>query len=658
MPRTPKGKEPLNDYTRMSQEELAGVETLELRHDQRRLIGKLKSDVLSKRLDMTQRERVRGALGRVTAELRRRAGSGELIVPQSRGGTGGSPSLTISKSVSQKSNRHLGVVHLQWTVPENLSQNIRLANGIEKNFHHLTLAYLKHPDGIDAESPREDVAKAVAAAAQVARGTHSLHGNLSGTTRFTGGEQDANRHPYVLSASVPGLHQLHEDLSAAIAQHTIFEPAQEHGFVPHVTLGYLHPDDPTPGHLVESVPIHIDHIEVHTPDGATHRFPLQGGNLQPENVQEELSGVEEATTMIPGESGGGGGYGADNDDDADAGSAVIMSGKGPQALAAAHYRLAAEGAPDCLDCAFFTPATPGVDGPTRAGHCRMFDVPAEADHVCDRWVETVTVADHRDRTRLRRALADLDDILPDPGAYNMPSPVGAAQKCMEEGCVQEAELALLLKSGEYIATCPSHADAYRKLMFRKSTGKGNGGNAISMEIVLPKVGDDGAVFKALAEERYTFAPLYAPDRLDAHGEYAKADEIQHSVWDYVRRGDRRIRLEHQAQNYAPVIGEWVEIVCWPQPVTITLVVPGSGARTVTLPAGTAWMGVIWTPAAWPLVKSGRLGGLSVGGRTKRRMGRNAPTQDMGWQKTPRVQKSSDLITGAPVYARDPAVLRG
>ncbi len=36
-----------------------------------------------------------------------------------------------------------------------------------------------------------------------------------------------------------------------------------------------------------------------------------------------------------------------------------------------------------------------------------------------------------------------------------------------------------------------------------------------------------------------------------------------------------------------------------------------------MPAGTVYMGVIWDDAAWQLVKQGKLGGLSLGGKAIR-----------------------------------------
>lgn len=49
-----------------------------------------------------------------------------------------------------------------------------------------------------------------------------------------------------------------------------------------------------------------------------------------------------------------------------------------------------------------------------------------------------------------------------------------------------------------------------------------------------------------------------------------------------------------------------------------MVMPGTGAiRKASLPAGTVYMGVVWQPWAWDLVRKGKLLGFSMGGWAKR-----------------------------------------
>ena len=61
----------------------------------------------------------------------------------------------------------------------------------------------------------------------------------------------------------------------------------------------------------------------------------------------------------------------------------------------------------------------------------------------------------------------------------------------------------------------------------------------------------------------------------------------------------------------------VEVLTWPFEVTADLAVPGEGITKYTFPADTPFMGVIWEPWAWELVKAGELRGYSIGGRARR-----------------------------------------
>jgi hypothetical protein len=127
-----------------------------------------------------------------------------------------------------------------------------------------------------------------------------------------------------------------------------------------------------------------------------------------------------------------------------------------------------------------------------------------------------------------------------------------------------------------------------------------------------------AVVKSSNENRYTLGPLYMPSKLDAHDEWASAEHLFKSCIDYVRRtgADRTVYLQHSP--YAA--GEWVSIVQWPHEVHATMVKSVDGmqkAESVTFPAGTVYMGVVWKDWAWDAVKKGKIGGLSMGGWAQR-----------------------------------------
>lgn len=117
--------------------------------------------------------------------------------------------------------------------------------------------------------------------------------------------------------------------------------------------------------------------------------------------------------------------------------------------------------------------------------------------------------------------------------------------------------------------------------------------------------------KAVDEKRFTLGPWYIPNRLDAHNEWTDSDELQAGLWEYVRKGDRGIRLQH---NRDIVAGEWVEAMQMPVPVTMRKHADGG---EVEYPEGTVFLGVVWKPWAWDLVKKGKIRGFSIGGSSGR-----------------------------------------
>lgn len=122
-----------------------------------------------------------------------------------------------------------------------------------------------------------------------------------------------------------------------------------------------------------------------------------------------------------------------------------------------------------------------------------------------------------------------------------------------------------------------------------------------------------AVTKTADEKRYTLGVLYVPDAVDADGEYADAETLQSACWDYVRKGYRGIRDTHTDVE----LGELVELISWPHEVVTKTILGDGKSYEMKLPAGTVYAGVVWSEEAWPLVKSGKLRGYSMGGKAVR-----------------------------------------
>jgi hypothetical protein len=125
-----------------------------------------------------------------------------------------------------------------------------------------------------------------------------------------------------------------------------------------------------------------------------------------------------------------------------------------------------------------------------------------------------------------------------------------------------------------------------------------------------------AVLKAQDELRFTLGVMYAPDVADAHGEYVEALELQLAVWDYAANSDRRLRLQHDEDVQA---GTVVELFTLPWSLAVKVANPGREPEEteLTLPAGTVLMGVVWDEDRWDDVKSGKIGGYSMGGSAVR-----------------------------------------
>ena len=143
---------------------------------------------------------------------------------------------------------------------------------------------------------------------------------------------------------------------------------------------------------------------------------------------------------------------------------------------------------------------------------------------------------------------------------------------------------------------------------------GDEGRAWANQMFRRTRSEKGYVSKAVAEQRYTLGPMYIPNSIDAQGEWTDEEELQQAVWKYVRSGDRRIRLQH---NKEVVAGEWVECMAWPYPTEVPMMHPDGTADVVEFPANTVFLGVVWEPWAWALVKSGALRGFSIGGNAAR-----------------------------------------
>ena len=130
----------------------------------------------------------------------------------------------------------------------------------------------------------------------------------------------------------------------------------------------------------------------------------------------------------------------------------------------------------------------------------------------------------------------------------------------------------------------------------------------------PSSDEPTLVSKAVEERMFTLGPMYIPNVKDAHAEWTDPEELQKAVWEYVKKGDRRIRLQHDKDTVA---GEWLEIMAWPYDVEAPIIMKDASEGSMKFPANTVFLGVKWEPWAWQMIKEGKLRGYSIGGHAQR-----------------------------------------
>lgn len=126
--------------------------------------------------------------------------------------------------------------------PDDVAFNHAVDGGAPPTDMHLTLAYLGKVDDVPDPS-------ALHAAVERFAADHApLDGKVSGVGRFAGDGEEGD--PIYLSIDSPELGKFREELVAAV-EAAGYDVRKDHGFTPHVTLGYFPADQPSPVDRVE-----------------------------------------------------------------------------------------------------------------------------------------------------------------------------------------------------------------------------------------------------------------------------------------------------------------------------------------------------------------------------------------------------------------------
>ncbi|MFJ9416728.1 2'-5' RNA ligase family protein [Streptomyces sp. NPDC101227] len=207
------------------------------RSDGVRVIHKLDlyevSPVLHGAHPMTRSLEVKADPGSVELEHKTTASSGHIDVKaaEQQVGRGAMVALYVPADIAAK------IAHRDGTAPRDL---------------HITLVYLGDADQLPGHP--DDLTSIVTAALDAAA---PLHGKLGGIGRFP---DAGDGEPVFVPVDVPGLSELRERVVSALALSPLAGALRtDHGFTPHITLGYdLPPDTP----VVPPIPVTFDTVHV------------------------------------------------------------------------------------------------------------------------------------------------------------------------------------------------------------------------------------------------------------------------------------------------------------------------------------------------------------------------------------------------------------
>jgi hypothetical protein len=121
-----------------------------------------------------------------------------------------------------------------------------------------------------------------------------------------------------------------------------------------------------------------------------------------------------------------------------------------------------------------------------------------------------------------------------------------------------------------------------------------------------------SVLKAAREQRYTLAIAYPADRVDRHGEFMSAADLERTAWNYAAN-HRQVGLIHLDGTEGA--GTVVESYIYRGP---DWQMPTPSGPSVVVKSGDWLLGILWDRNAWRLIRTGQLNGLSMQGKAVRK----------------------------------------
>lgn len=143
---------------------------------------------------------------------------------------------------------------------------------------------------------------------------------------------------------------------------------------------------------------------------------------------------------------------------------------------------------------------------------------------------------------------------------------------------------------------------------------------LALKAARPRVAPVAAVIAKAEAQRITSGVVYEPlPAIDAHGEGVEPEQLSLSFLTYATKGSKTLSLQHQPNTD---VGQVVALICWPVAASATFCL--DTCKSQRLEPGTVLGITRWTPAAWPAVRDGRIGGYSLSGRAVRVPPRTRP----------------------------------
>jgi HK97 family phage prohead protease len=154
--------------------------------------------------------------------------------------------------------------------------------------YHITLALPGEASALAAR--KNDV---LAAVLDIARAQKPIVGKVNGLGRFS---SESEKHPFYATFDAPALAEFRQELVEALAERGI-ENADDHGFTPHITLGYIPADAPTPDLPPPSIEATIEYVSLSWADERLD-LPLTGDIVPTVHIEDQapMTEMSSATT--------------------------------------------------------------------------------------------------------------------------------------------------------------------------------------------------------------------------------------------------------------------------------------------------------------------------------------------------------------------------